>query len=67
MTSTPTMTSSRAISPPPRRDFHRRSDIDPHLLFVAELYVLLLIVEALFIATAAPTIADIGSLYITVT
>lgn len=67
MTSTPTMTSSHAMSPFPRGGFRRRLDTDRHLLFVAELYVLVLIVEAIFIAMAAPTIADIGSLYITVT
>jgi hypothetical protein len=67
MTSTPTMTSSHAMSPFSRGSFLRRSDTDRHLLFVAELYVLVLIVETIFIAMAAPTIADIGSLYITVT
>ena len=45
----------------------RRSGPDPALLIAAALFLAVVIAEAAFIAWAAPSLPDIGSLYITVT
>ena len=45
----------------------RRPGTDPRLFVAGALFLAVLIAEAMFIAFAAPTIAEIGSLYITVT
>lgn len=46
-----------------RRDASRRSSTDPATLIAAALFIAVLIAEAAFIALAAPSVADIGSLY----
>jgi hypothetical protein len=45
----------------------RRSGADPALLIAAALFLAVVIAGAVFIALAAPSVPDIGSLYITVT
>lgn len=45
----------------------RLGGADPRLLIAGALFLAALIAEATFIALAGPTIAEIGSLYITVT
>jgi len=45
----------------------RRVSADPQLFVAAALFVAVLIAEALFIAAAAPSLADIASLYVTTT
>jgi hypothetical protein len=45
----------------------RRSGADPAFLIAAALFLAVVIANAVFIALAAPSIPDIGSLYITVT
>jgi hypothetical protein len=51
----------------PRRGAARRSGTDPAFLIAAALFLAVVIAEAVFIALAAPSIPDIGALYITVT
>ena len=57
------MTRSAAVG----RGAARRSGTDPALLIAAALFLAVVIAEAAFIAWAAPSLPDIGSLYITVT
>jgi hypothetical protein len=51
----------------PARRAGRRVSIDPQLVIAAALFVAVLIAEALFVAATAPSLADIGSLYVTTT
>jgi hypothetical protein len=51
----------------PARRTRRRVSTDPQLVIAAALFVAVLIAEALFIAATAPSLADIGSLYVTTT
>jgi len=67
MTSTQIATSAANVSPFDRDAARRHSGVDPGLAVAAALFLAVLIAEAIFIAIAAPTIADIGSLYVTVT
>ena len=63
-----TMTSmTRSARAPVGRGAARRSGTDPALLIAAALFLAVVIAEAAFIALAAPSIPDIGTLYITVT
>ncbi len=62
-------TSSSSVLPFRRtaRGTGRRVSADPRLFIAAALFVAVLIVEALFIAAAAPSLTGIGSLYVTTT
>jgi hypothetical protein len=63
-----TMTSMTRSAPAAvSRGAAHRSGTDPALLIAAALFLAVVIAEAAFIALAAPSIPDIGSLYITVT
>jgi hypothetical protein len=63
-----TMTSMTRSTPAAvGRDASHRSGTDPALLIATVLFLAVVIAEAAFIALAAPSIPDIGSLYITVT
>jgi hypothetical protein len=65
-----TMTSMTRSAPAPAaagRGAARRSGTDPAFLIAAALFLAVVIAEAALIALAAPSIPDIGSLYITVT
>jgi hypothetical protein len=63
-----TMTSMTHSAPAAAgRGAARRSGTDPAFLIAAALFLAVVIAEAAFIALAAPSIPDIGSLYITVT
>jgi hypothetical protein len=63
-----TMTSMTHSTPAAAgRGASRRSGTDPAFLIAAALFLAVVIAEAAFIALAAPSIPDIGSLYITVT
>ncbi len=62
---TRTMPAPSAATPASRRT--SRSFADPALLIAVALFLAVVIAEAAFIALAAPSIPDIGSLYITVT
>jgi hypothetical protein len=63
-----TMTSMTRSAPAAAgRGASHRSGTDPALLIAAALFLAVVIAEAAFIAWAAPSIPDIGSLYITVT
>ena len=52
---------------PSERGAARRAGTDSRFLFAAGLFLVVLIVEALFIAITAPTSLDVGALYATVT
>jgi len=52
---------------PSERGAARRAGTDSRFLFAAGLFLVVLIVEALFIAITAPTSLDVGTLYVTVT
>jgi hypothetical protein len=56
---------SMAIMPSPRSG--RTSRRDAGFLLAAELFLIVLIAEAIVIAHAALSMAEVGSLYITVT
>ncbi len=63
-----TMTSMTRSAPAAAgRSAAHRSGTDPAFLIAAALFLAVVIAEAAFIAWAAPSIPDIGSLYITVT
>jgi hypothetical protein len=63
-----TMTSMTHSAPAAMgRGASHRSGIDPAFLIAAALFLAVVIAEAAFIALAAPSIPDIGTLYITVT
>ena len=63
-----TMTSMTRSAPAAvGRGATRRSGTDPALLIAAALFLAVVIADAVFIALAARSIPDIGSLYITVT
>jgi hypothetical protein len=62
-----TSSSSVLTSRRPARGTGRRVSTDPQLFVAAALFVAVLIAEALFIAAAAPSLADIASLYVTTT
>jgi hypothetical protein len=63
-----TMTSMTRSAPAAvGRGASHRSGTDPTFLIAAALFLAVVIAEAAFIAWAAPSIPDIGSLYITVT
>jgi hypothetical protein len=63
-----TMTSMARSAPAAAgRGAARRSGTDPAFLIAAALFLAVVIAEAAFIALAAPSIPDIGALYITVT
>ena len=63
-----TMTSMTRSAPAAAgRGASRRSGTDPALLIAAALFLAVVIAEAAFVAWAAPSIPDIGSIYITVT
>ena len=63
-----TMTSmTRSAPATSSRGAAHRPLTDPAFLIAAALSLAVVIVEAVFIALAAPSIPDIGSLYITVT
>jgi hypothetical protein len=66
MTSTPTMTSPRALAPF-RRGGSERRIADPHRAIAIALYVAVVIAVAVAVVIAAPHVPDIGSLYVTVT
>jgi hypothetical protein len=59
-----TMTSmTRSGRPTVGRNASRRSGTDPALLIAAALFLAVVTAEAAFIALAAPSIPDIGSIY----
>jgi len=60
------MASTLALSPI-RRQTHSQRRGNRSLLLVATLFIVVLIVEAVIVALAAPNIADIASLYTTTT
>jgi hypothetical protein len=63
-----TMTSMTRSAPAAAgRGAARRSGADPTFPIAAALFLAVVIAEAAFIALAAPSIPDIGALYITVT
>jgi hypothetical protein len=63
-----TMTSMTRSAPAAvGRGASHRSGTDPAFLIAAALFLAVVIAEAAFIALAAPSIPDIGSLYIAVT
>jgi preprotein translocase subunit Sec61beta len=66
MSSAQTVTSAGNVLPFARGDA-RRWSVDPRRAVAVALFLVVLIAEAILIAVAAPTIAEIGSLYITVT
>ncbi len=66
MTSTQIATSAANVLRFDRGAARRRWRVDPGLAVAAALLLAVLIAEAIFIAIAAPTIADISSLYVTV-
>jgi hypothetical protein len=51
----------------PARRTGRRVSTDPQLVIAVGLFAAVLIAEALFIAAAAPSLADIALLYVTTT
>jgi hypothetical protein len=63
--STPHSTPSGWTTRTSNRVLPARAGVDRRLLIAAALFLAVLIVEAAIIAVAAPTIADIGSLYAT--
>jgi len=62
-----TMTSMTRSAPAAVGRGAARPGTDPALLIAAALFLAVVIAEAAFIAWAAPSLPDIGSLYITVT
>jgi len=67
MTSTQIAPSAANVSPFDRDAARRHSGVDRGLAVAAALFLAVLIAEAIFIAIAAPSIADISSLYVSVT
>ncbi len=45
----------------------RNSELNPGLIFAAALYLAVAIIESVIIVLAAPSIAEIGSFYVTAT
>lgn len=66
MTTTRTMSLTPAILRFDRGTVRRSRPYRPHLI-AAALFLAVLIADAVLIATAAPSVAEIGSLYVTVT
>jgi len=63
-----TMTSmTRSATAAASRGASHRSGTDPALLVAAALFLAVVIAEAAFIALAASSLPDIGSIYVTVT
>lgn len=50
-----------------RDTVHRNSELNPGLILAAALFLVVAIVELWIIVLAAPSIAEIGPLYVTVT
>lgn len=67
MTSVQITTSAANVWPFDRNAARRHSGVDPGLAVAAALFLAVLIAEAIVIAIAPPTIADISSLYVSVT
>ncbi len=67
MTSVQIATSAANVLPFDRDAARRRWGVDPGLAVAAALFLAVLIAQAIVIAIAPPTIADISSLYVTVT
>ena len=49
------------------RSTARRAPVDRMLLIAAGLFLVVLIAEAIVVAVAAPSLTDIGALYVTTT
>jgi hypothetical protein len=65
MTTIPATTLSQQLFG--RDTVRRNSELNRGLIFAAALYLAVAIVELLIIVLAAPSIAEIGSLYVTTT
>ena len=64
MTTIPAPTLSRQLFE--RGTVHKKSEFDWRLIFAAALFLAVAIVELSIIVVAAPSIAEIGSFYVTV-